>query len=204
MIRFLQPLLVAAGVTVLGALLPANRPAAMASDCGCGGPPACGQPPAAGQCCHGCARQHCKRCCAAPPQGVVLPSAPAMYFGASTFSVVPAGLATQGLAAAAPGRNLTESELLMLLRSLQSQGVAPQGAATCSQSQGTGAAPRAMPGQGAGTAAPPPASGASVDQRLAQVEAEVRDLRRTVDVHTNLLTELVKDPALQQRLRVQP
>jgi hypothetical protein len=53
----------------------------------------------------------------------------------------------------------------------------------------------------------PPASGASlsVEQRLANAEADIRSLRTAVDEHTNWLAEIIrKDPELRQKVRVQP
>jgi len=146
-----------------------------------------------------CCRHHC--CACEPPHGVVLPSAPALFFGASTLSVVPAGLSTQNMGT---NRNLSESDLALLLKLMQAQ--QPQGASTCSGSapSGIGAAGQ----QGAGAATPRVGSGLSIEARLAQAEADIRTLQEHIRQHTDAIAEIViasKDPELMKKvLQVSP
>jgi len=128
----------------------------------------------------------------------VLPSAPALYFGASTLSVVPAGFNTQAFGAPPPG-NISDAELLRLLKLLQSQ---QQGATTCSGGAGQGAA---APNLGAAAPVPPMGAPQSVEARLARVEADVRQLQSRVQEHTQALAEIIsRDPALLKKFQVAP
>jgi hypothetical protein len=182
-------------LTVLGLALSAGMSRA-ADTCAWGAASsACGAPAY----CHHCGlhRRHC--CCAlVPPQGVVLPSAPALFFGASTLSVVPAGFNTQAFGAAPPVAP-NEAELLRLLKLLQSQPLGA-GAGTCS----SGGAPLGVAAPGA--PAPLPAGGGlTVEARLAQVEADVRQLQAHVQEHTRALAEIIrKDPELLKKFQVVP
>jgi hypothetical protein len=114
------------------------------------------------------------------------------------MSVVPAGFNTQALGAPPPS-NISEAELLRLLKLLQS---AQQGAGTCSGGAAQGAA---APTLGAGAPGLPTAPPQSVEARLAQVEADVRALQNRVQEHTQALAEIIsRDPALLKKFQVAP
>jgi hypothetical protein len=126
---------------------------------------------------------------------VILPSAPALYFGASTLSVIPAGFhqpppwpPAQGYGA---NRQMTDSELLMLLKLLQSQPA--QGATP----PGSGCEKSAYGATGV--------SGATIEARLSLVESQVKGLQEAVDEHTTRLADVyAKDPELMKKLQVDP
>lgn len=167
-------------------------------------------PSSCGHTCHRCTtccrhKCHHKCCCCEPPHGVVLPSAPALYFGASTLSVVPAGFHQppafpQGYGANRPPSDCELLALLKLLQAQQAQGISPQGAGCERSALGGAASPGAqgLGSQGIGAAG-------TIESRLAEVESQIQDLRSRVDEHTTALAEIyARDPALQKKLRVEP
>jgi hypothetical protein len=150
-----------------------------------------------------------------PPQGPVLPSAPAVYFGASTLSVVPNGFNAQAFAA--PPRNLNEADLQALQRLLQNLGSPPYGTAPTgtppSCNSPTGSAPPAAgcsamgvaPGAGAPTGYGQSQAPVAQDQRSALVQAELDRLRERIQEHTKTLAEIIsRDPALMKKFLVDP
>ena len=134
-----------------------------------------------------------------------MPSAPALFFGASTLSVMPAGINAQAFGT---NRSLTDNDLQQLLRLLQpqQQGFSPP---SCSGTPGAAApipsgapAPPAAPGvMGAfGTPAP-----LSLEARLLKAERDVRELRAHVDQHADTLARIIHtDTKLQKLFEADP
>jgi hypothetical protein len=185
-------------MAVLAGLAATPLAALAGDDCGYDVAPTCRNASCRGDC-HNCRRHRhehhghhkCRVC--DPPHGVVLPSAPALYFGASTLSVVPAGFASHWPAPPPPmgaPRNLCDADLQNLFKLWQLQ-----------QSQGAAAQPNGAQG------AAPAAQGAdgSVDERLAKIEQEVAELRARVQEHTSALADIIaSDPELSKKYQVQP